>query len=77
MTFPLLVVIEDRNRPRVERYQAFIDEPEGCALVGSGPTDQEAVIDAQEHLEAIFTQLRQRTYALQVVERLDANACPR
>lgn len=72
VTTPHLIVVEDRNSPREARYKVFVEEfaGEGSAVVGAGPTEPEAIIDAQSNLEELFRVLRTRDYDLQILQSL-------
>lgn len=71
MSTPRLQVVENKTNPRSDRYVAFIEDDVnegGSAIIGSGPTEIAAVVDAMANLAPILTELRHRNYELVTVE---------
>lgn len=65
---PSLCVVEDKTNPRSDRYVVFVEDDDGAVILGSGPTEDSALIDAQANLAPILGALRHKTYELATVE---------
>lgn len=68
MADPSLQVVEDKTNQRSERYVVFVEDDNGATVLGSGPIEDEAVVDALANLLPIVEALRRRTYELATVE---------
>lgn len=71
MSAPTLVVVENRTNPRATRYEVYIEEAEGSAIVGSGPTERDAVVDALANLSPILTALRSGDFEIVTLESVE------
>lgn len=71
MSAPTLVVVENRTNPRATRYEVYIEEAEGAAIVGSGPTERDAVVDALANLSPILTALRSGDFDIVTLESVE------